>query len=98
MMRHYGGYRLGCASGSWSDLLRVTGRNHLWSASLGNFSNFMWFSIVCCYSFCHMICSADAEDHIDYIVFFNGNHLVSPFVHFSLFAIECIHHGVCHGG
>jgi hypothetical protein len=101
MMRRFGGYRLGCAgcaSGSWSDLLRVIDRDHFWSICLGSFRDRMWYSIVYCYLFCHMLCFADAEDHSDYFVFVYGNRLVLPFVHFSLFAIECVRRGVCRGG
>jgi hypothetical protein len=101
MMRRFGGYHLGyagCASGSWSDLSRVIGRDHFLSVYLGSFRDHMWYSIVCCYRFCHIICSADAYDHSDYVVFVYGYHLVLPFVHFSYFAIKCIRHGVCHGG
>jgi hypothetical protein len=45
-----------------------------------------------------MLCSAGAEEHSGSDVFVFGNHLVSPVVHFSLFAIKCVHHEVCHGG
>jgi hypothetical protein len=65
---------------------------------LGSFRDRMQYLIICCYCICHMLCSADAEDHSDSVVFFNGYHLVSPFVHFSYFAIKCTRHGVCHGG
>jgi hypothetical protein len=101
MMRRFGGYRLGCAgcaSGSWSDLSRVIGRNHFWSVCPGIFRNHMCYSILCCYRFCHMLCSAGLEDHSGSVVFVFGNHLVSLVVHFSLFAIEWVHHEVCHGG
>jgi hypothetical protein len=40
-MRRFGGYRLGCASESWSDLLRVIGRDHFGAFSL------VVFTIVC---------------------------------------------------
>jgi hypothetical protein len=85
MMRHFCGYCLvyaGCASGSWSDLLRVIGRDHFWSICLGIFCNRMCYSIVCCYRFCHTLCYAGLEDHIGSVVFVFGNHLVSPVVHF----------------
>jgi hypothetical protein len=98
MSHHFGGYRLGCASGSWSNLPRVIGRNHFWSVCLGSFRDHMWYFIVCCYCFCHMLCSSGAEDHSGSVVFVFGNHLVLPFVHFSYFAIECVRHGVRHGG
>jgi hypothetical protein len=97
-MRRLGGYRLGCVSGSWSDLSRVIGRDHFWSVWLGSFRDRMWYSIVCCYRFCRRLCSAGVEEHSDSGVFVFGNHLVSPLVHFSLFAIECVRCGVCHGG
>jgi hypothetical protein len=45
-----------------------------------------------------MLCLDDVEDHSDYVVFVFGIHLISPFVHFSLSASECVCHGVCHGG
>jgi hypothetical protein len=92
-MRRFGGYRLGCAgcaSGSWSDLSRVIGRDNFWSVCLGSFRDRLWYSIVYCYRFCHMLCSADAEDHSGSVEFVFGNHLVSQLVHFSLFAIECV--------
>jgi hypothetical protein len=97
-MCRFGGYRLGCASGSWSDILRVIGRNHFWSVCLGSFRDRICYSIICCYCFCHTLFSAGAEDHSGSIVFVFGNHLVSPVVHFSLFAIECVHHEVYDGG
>jgi hypothetical protein len=98
MMRRFGGYRLGCASGSWSDLLRVIGRDHFSSICLGSFRGCMCYSIFCCYHFDHMLCSIGPEDHSDSIDFVFGNHLVSPLVHFSLFAIECLRREVYHGG
>jgi hypothetical protein len=97
-MHRFGGYRLGCASGSCSDLSRVIGRDHFLSVFVGSFHDHMLYSIVCCYRFYHSICLAVAEDQSDYVVFVFGIHLVSPFVHFSLSAIECICHVVCHGG
>jgi hypothetical protein len=82
MMRRFGGYRLGCAdcadcaSRSWSDLSRVIGRDHFWSVCLGSFFDRVCYSIVCCYRFCHMLCSAGAEDHSGSVVFVLGNNLV----------------------
>jgi hypothetical protein len=98
MMRRFGGYRLGCASGSWSDLLRVIGRDPFWSICLGSFRGRMCCSIVCCYHFDHTICSVGVEDHSGSVEFIFGNHLVLPVVNFSLFAIDCVRHEVCHGG
>jgi hypothetical protein len=98
MMRRFGGYHLGCASESWSHLSRVNGRDRFWSVCLGTFRDRMWYSMVCCYRFFHMLCSADAEDHSDSVVFVFGYHLVLQLVHFSFFSIECVRHGVCHGG
>jgi hypothetical protein len=101
MMRRFGGYRLscaGCVSGSWSDLSRVIGCDHFWSVCLGSFHDCMCYSIVCCYRFCHTLYSAGAEDHSGSVVFVFGNHLFSPVVIFSLFAIKCVRHEVCHGG
>jgi hypothetical protein len=40
-MRRFGGYCLGCASESWSNLSRVIGRDHFWSFVL------VVFAIVC---------------------------------------------------
>jgi hypothetical protein len=100
MMRHFGGYCLGCAgcaSGSWSDILRVIGRDHFWSVCLGSFRDRMCYSIVCYYRFCNTLCSSGGRTIMVLLCFF-GNHLVSPVVYFSLFAIECICHEVWHGG
>jgi hypothetical protein len=100
-MQCFVGYRLGCAgcsSGSWSDISRVIGHDHFLSVCRGSFRNCMVYSIVCWYRFYHRLCLAVAEDHSDSTVFVFGIHLVSPFVHFSLYAIECVCRGVCHGG
>jgi hypothetical protein len=54
MMHRFGGCHLGCAccaSGSWSDLSRVIGRDHFFSVCLGSFHDRMLYSIVCCYPF-----------------------------------------------
>jgi hypothetical protein len=98
LMRRFGGYHLGCASESWSDLSRVIGRDRFWSVCLVSFRDGMCYSIVCWYRFCHALCSAGTEYHSGYVVFVFGKHLVLPVVHFSLFAIECVRHEVCHGG
>jgi hypothetical protein len=101
MMRCFGGYRLvcvGCATRSWSNILRVIGRDHFWSVCLGSFCGRNCYLIVCCYHFDHMLCSVGAEDHSGSVDFIFGNHLVSTVVHFSLFVIECVCHEVCHGG
>jgi hypothetical protein len=101
MMLRFGGYRLGCvgcASRGWSDLLRVIGRTHFWSVCLGNFRGHMCYLIVCCYHFGHTLCSVRADNHIGSVDFVFRNNLVSTVVHFSLFAIECVHHEACHGG
>jgi hypothetical protein len=98
MIRHFGGYRLGCTYGSWSDLSRVIVRYHFWSICLGSFRDRMCYFIVCCYRFCRMLCSAGVEDHSGSVVFVLGNHLVSPVLHFALSAIKCVRHEVCHGG
>jgi hypothetical protein len=90
MMRRFGGYRLGCASVSWSDLLRVIGRDHFWSVCLGSFHGCMCYSIVCCYHFDHTLCSVGAEDHIGSVEFVFGYHLVSTVVHYSLFAMKFV--------
>jgi hypothetical protein len=63
-----------------------------------SFRDHMCYSIVCCYRLCHTLCSDGTEDHSGFAVFVFGNHLVSPVVHFSLLAIECVRHEVCHGG
>jgi hypothetical protein len=98
MLHRFGGYHLGCTSGSWTNLSRVIGRDHFLSVCPGSCRDCMWYSIVCCYRFDHMICISVAEGHSDFAVFVFGIHLVFPFVRFSLFAIECVRHGVCHGG
>jgi hypothetical protein len=97
-MQRFGRYRLGCASGSWSDLSRVIVRDHFLSVCPGSCRDRMLYSIVCCYRFYHSFCLAVVEDNSDSAAFVFDIHLVSPFVHFSLFAIECICHGVCDGG
>jgi hypothetical protein len=100
-MHFFGGYRLGCAgcaSGSLSDLSRVIGRDHFLSVCPGSCRNRMLYSIVCCYRFYHRLCIAVAEDHSASVMFVFSIHLVLPFVHFSLSAIKCVRHGVCHGG
>jgi hypothetical protein len=101
MMHRFGCFRLGCAgcaSGSWSDLLRVIGRDHFLSVCPDSCRDHMLYSIVCCYHVYHRLCISVVEDHSDFAAFVLVIHLVSPFVHFSLSAIECVRHGVCHGG
>jgi hypothetical protein len=97
-MHRFGGYRPGCASGSWSDISRVIVRDHFLSVCPGSCRDRMLYSIVCCYRFYHRIWLAVVEDHSESAAFVFGIHLVSPFVHFSLSAIECVRHGVCFGG
>jgi hypothetical protein len=82
-MHRFGDYYLGCASGGWSDLSRVIGRDNFLSVCLGSFHDRMLYSIFCCYLFYRRLCHAVAEDHSGYVVFVFGIHLVSPFVNFS---------------
>jgi hypothetical protein len=98
MLLRFGGYRLGCASGSWSDLVRVICRDCFWSACLGSFRGCMCYSIICCYHSGHTIFYVGAEDDIGSVDFVFSNHLVLIVGHFSFFAIGCVHHEVCHGG
>jgi hypothetical protein len=101
MLHHFGGHHLGCAgcaSGSWSDLSRVIGRDHFLSICLGSCRDCMRCLIVCCYRFNHAICLDVGEGHSDFALFVFGIHLVLQFVRFSLFPIECVRRGVCHGG
>jgi hypothetical protein len=103
MMHRFGGYHLGCAgcadcaSGSWSDLSRAIVHDHFLSVFPGSCHDRMLYSIACCYFFDHRFCIAVVENHSDSAGFVFSIHLVSPFVHFSLSAIECVRHGVCHG-
>jgi hypothetical protein len=98
MVHRFGGYHLGCASGSWSDLSRAIVRNHFLNVCPGSCHDRVLYSMACGYSFYHRFCLSVVEDHSDSAAFVFGIHLVSPFVHFSLSAIECDRHGVCHGG
>jgi hypothetical protein len=98
MWHHFGGYHLGCACGSWSDLARMIGRDHFMSVCPGTCRDCMRCLIVCCYPFDHMICIVVEEGHSDFAVFVFGILLVLPFVRFSCFVIGCVRHGFCHGG
>jgi hypothetical protein len=98
MWHRFGGYHLGCACGSWSDLSRVIDRDHFLSVYPDSCRECMRCLIVCCYCLYHMICLAVVEGHSDFAVFVFGILLVLPFVRFSLFAIGCVHHGIFHGG
>jgi hypothetical protein len=98
MMLRFSGYRLGCASGSWSDLVRAICRDHLWSVCLGSFHDRMCYSIACCSHSGQIICFVGVEDHIDSVGFVLCNPLVLIVEHFPLLAIGGVRHGVCHGG
>jgi hypothetical protein len=100
-MHRFGGYHLGCsgcASGSWSNILRAIVLDHFLIVCPGCCHDRMLYSIACGYRLYHRLCLAVVEDHSDSAAFVFGIHIVSPFVHFSLSAIECICHVVCHGG
>jgi hypothetical protein len=87
MLHHFRGYHLGCACGSWSDHLRVIGRNHFVNACPGSCHHCMRCWIVCCYRFDHMICLEVGEGRSDFAVFVFCIQLVLPFVHLSCFSI-----------
>jgi hypothetical protein len=81
MMHRFGGYHLGCASGSWSDLSRAIVHDHFLSVCPGSCRDRMLYSTVCCYHFYHRLCLAVVEDHIDSAAFVFAIHLVSQFLH-----------------
>jgi hypothetical protein len=100
-MLRFGGYRLGCAgcaSGSWSDLMRVICRDHCGSVCPGSFCDRMRYFIACCSHSGYAICFIGVEDHSDYAGFVFCIPLVLIVEHFSLLAIVGVSHEVCHGG
>jgi hypothetical protein len=85
MMLHFCGYHLGCAgcaSGSWSNLMRLICRDHLWIVCLGSFRDCMCYSIACCSHSYQMICFVGVEDHIGSVGFVFYNFLVLIVEHF----------------
>jgi hypothetical protein len=99
-MLRFGGYRLGCAgcaSGSWSDLVRVICRDHCGSVCPDSFRNRMSYLIACC-SHSGKKCFFGVEDHSDSVSFVFCNRLVLIVENFSLLAIGGVRREVCHGG
>jgi hypothetical protein len=87
MLHDFGGYHLGCACGSWSDLSRVIGRDHSVNVCTGSCHDSMRCLIFSCYCFDHMTCLEVEEDHSDFVVFVFCIPLILPSVRFSCFAI-----------
>jgi hypothetical protein len=86
MLHHFSGYHPGSACGSWSDLLRVIGRDHFVNVCPGSYHDCMRCLIVCCcYRFDHMTCLEVEEGHSDFAVFVFCIQLVLPFVRFFIF-------------